>query len=72
MSDVSRGLDELLAAHESIGSPLLQSLRPGRRSGRSGGLLGGRLVPPEQVLEWFAWHGYDRRRLAGGRRPDRS
>jgi hypothetical protein len=70
VNELSRGLGELLAAHESIGSPLSKSLRPGRDPAEiqtTFAELG--LMPPEQVVSWFAWHEYHRDawQAAGGK-----
>ena len=70
MNELSRNLDELLAAHESIGSPLSHCLTPGRDPAeiqRAFAEIG--LEPPGEVVEWFAWHEFDRDawQVAGGK-----
>lgn len=57
MTDVPARLDALIEALTDLGSPIGQYLRPGRLPADIRAALGSLpLVPPEELLDWFARH----------------
>lgn len=61
MTDLHDALDELLAAHDQIGSPLSRCAVAGREPTEVRSKLADLgLIAPNSVVEWFSWREFDR------------
>ena len=69
MTELADALDDLLAAHDEIGSPLSKCAAPGPTQVEVAARLAELgLNPPASVRDWFSWHQFDpvAWRAAGG------